>query len=48
VMLSQRFGNHGLWGAMLAFMALRAGTLALRLPGLARKSFRTQELPAEV
>ena len=39
VLLTQRFGNHGLWCAMLAFMALRAGTLALRLPALARKSF---------
>jgi MATE family multidrug resistance protein len=39
VVLTSRFGNHGLWCAMLAFMALRAITLALRLPALERKSF---------
>ena len=39
VVLTARFGNHGLWCAMLAFMALRAATLALRLPGFERKSF---------
>jgi MATE family multidrug resistance protein len=39
VVLTPRFGNHGLWCAMLAFMALRAITLALRLPGIERKSF---------
>jgi multidrug resistance protein, MATE family len=39
VVLGARFGNHGLWCAMLAFMALRAITLALRLPGVERKSF---------
>ena len=40
VVLGARFGNHGLWCAMLGFMALRAITLALRMPGVARKSFR--------
>jgi MATE family, multidrug efflux pump len=41
VVLGARFGNHGLWCAMLGFMALRAITLALRLPGIERKSFVT-------
>jgi MATE family multidrug resistance protein len=41
VVLTNRFGNHGLWCAMLAFMALRAITLAVRLPGVERKSFAT-------
>jgi MATE family multidrug resistance protein len=41
VVLGARFGNHGLWCAMLGFMALRAITLALRLPGIERKSFAT-------
>src|ERR1700761_7068752 len=31
VLLTPRFGNHGLWFALLGFMALRAGTLASRL-----------------
>jgi MATE family multidrug resistance protein len=39
IVLTARFGNHGLWCAMLAFMALRAITLALRLPAIERKSF---------
>ncbi len=39
VLLTPRFGNHGLWCAMLAFMALRAITLALRLREIERKSF---------
>ena len=39
VVLTARFGNHGLWCAMLAFMALRAITLALYLPAIERKSF---------
>jgi len=47
VVLTARFGNHGLWCAMLAFMALRATTLALRLPGIERKSFAMAEDPAE-
>lgn len=46
ILLSNRFGNHGLWAAMLAFMAIRAATLALRLPGIARKSFVAAEAPA--
>ena len=47
VVLTARFGNHGLWCAMLAFMALRAITLALRLPGIERKSFAIAEDPVE-
>ena len=47
VVLSARFGNHGLWCAMLTFMALRAGTLALRLPGIEKKVFRLIEDPVE-
>jgi MATE family multidrug resistance protein len=43
VVLKARFGNHGLWCAMLAFMALRAITLALRLQGVERKSFELAE-----
>jgi MATE family multidrug resistance protein len=43
VLLKTRFGNHGLWCAMLAFMALRAITLALRLPAVERKSFAVAE-----
>jgi multidrug resistance protein, MATE family len=37
--LTGPFGNHGLWCAMLSFMALRALTLALRLPVIEKKSF---------
>jgi multidrug resistance protein, MATE family len=47
VVLGARFGNHGLWCAMLAFMALRATTLALHLPGIERKSFAIAEDPVE-
>jgi MATE family multidrug resistance protein len=47
VVLTARFGNHGLWCAMLAFMALRAITLALHLPGVERKSFAIAEDPVE-
>ena len=47
VVLTARFGNHGLWCAMLAFMALRAITLALRLPAIERKSFTLTEDPVE-
>jgi len=36
VVLSARFGNHGLWCAMVAFMALRAITLAVQLPRIER------------
>ncbi|MFC5862949.1 MATE family efflux transporter [Acidicapsa dinghuensis] len=43
IFLSARFGNHGLWAAMLAFMALRAVTLALRLPAIERKCFSKVE-----
>jgi MATE family multidrug resistance protein len=45
VVLTAHFGNHGLWCAMLAFMALRATTLALHLPGVERKSFAIAEDP---
>jgi multidrug resistance protein, MATE family len=47
ILLTARFGNHGLWCAMLAFMALRAVTLALRLPSIERKSFALAEHPLE-
>src|SRR6204780_668756 len=47
VVLTAHFGNNGLWCAMLAFMALRATTLALRLPGIERKSFAIAEDPVE-
>jgi multidrug resistance protein, MATE family len=47
VLLSARFGNHGLWCALLAFMALRAITLALYLPGVERKSFVVVENPVQ-
>jgi MATE family multidrug resistance protein len=47
VVLTAHFGNHGLWCAMLAFMALRAITLALRLPGMERKSFAVARDPVE-
>jgi MATE family multidrug resistance protein len=45
IVLTARFGNHGLWCAMLAFMALRAITLALRLPAVERNSFVIVEDP---
>jgi MATE family multidrug resistance protein len=48
VVLTARFGNHGLWCAMLAFMALRATTLALRLPAIEGKSFSVTEDPVKV
>ena len=47
VLLSARFGNHGLWCAMLAFMALRAATLGLRLSQIEKKSFPAIETPVE-
>jgi MATE family multidrug resistance protein len=47
VLLTAHFGNHGLWCAMLAFMGLRAVTLALRLPAIERKSFSLSENPVE-
>src|SRR5580704_3908719 len=45
ILLTAHFGNHGLWCAMLAFMALRSVTLALRLPAMERKSFSLAEQP---
>jgi MATE family multidrug resistance protein len=47
VVLSARFGNHGLWAAMLAFMALRAATLGLRLPSIEKKAFALSVAPVE-
>lgn len=47
VVLTNRFGNHGLWCAMLSFMALRAITLALRLPAIERKSFPIAPQPIQ-
>jgi multidrug resistance protein, MATE family len=47
VVLGGRFGNHGLWCAMLAFMALRAITLGLRLPGIEKKAFALSVAPVE-
>jgi MATE family multidrug resistance protein len=47
VLLGSRYGNHGLWCAMLAFMALRGITLGLRLPGIEKKSFLLAEAPIE-
>jgi len=47
VLLGSRYGNHGLWCAMLAFMALRGITLGLRLPGIEKKSFSLTEAPVE-
>ncbi len=37
--LAPAFGNHGLWAAILIFLALRAVTLAAVLPALAREKF---------
>ena len=39
VWLGGRFGNDGLWCAMLGFMVLRAVTLGIRLPRVGRGSF---------
>jgi MATE family multidrug resistance protein len=39
LVLGRYFGNHGLWAAMLGFMALRAVTLYLRLPRVEAVSF---------
>jgi multidrug resistance protein, MATE family len=47
VVLTVRFGNHGLWCSMLAFMALRAITLGMRLPGIEKKAFAAVETPVE-
>src|ERR1700730_3374618 len=47
ILLTAHFGDHGLWCALLAFMALRAATLALRLPAIERKSFSIVENPVE-
>jgi MATE family multidrug resistance protein len=48
IVLGSRFGNHGLWCAMLGFMALRAITLGLRLPRVEKKAFALVETPIEV
>ena len=34
LLLTQTFGNHGLWAALWVWMLLRAGTLALYYPQL--------------
>jgi MATE family multidrug resistance protein len=47
VALGSRYGNHGLWAAMLGFMVLRAVTLSLRLPAIERKSFPLDTAPVE-
>ena len=39
ILLTARFGNHGLWAALLSFMALRAITLSLRLKNVEAKAF---------
>ena len=46
VVLTAHYGNHGLWCAMLAFMALRATMLALYLPGVERKCFARDQVEA--
>ena len=48
VVLTAHFGNHGLWCAMLAFMALRAMMLLLYLPGVERKCFADKSHPVKV
>jgi len=48
VVLEARFGDNGLWCAMLAFMVLRAVTLGLRLPDVEKKAFRANASPANV
>jgi len=47
LILGWRFGNHGLWAAMLSFMALRAITLGLRLPRIERKVFAPVDATVE-
>src|ERR1700722_12437736 len=47
VLLGARFGNHGPWCAILAFVASRPIPLALRLPGVERKSFAINQDPVE-
>src|SRR3984893_14273389 len=47
ILLTAHFGDHGLWCALLAFMALRAITLALYLPAVERKSFVAVENPVQ-
>jgi len=44
-LLGRQFGNHGLWAAMLSFMALRAITLGLRLPRIEHSAFTPVEVP---
>ncbi len=47
IVLNARFGNHGLWCAMLAFMAIRAVTLAFFLPRIEKKLFAPSETTVE-
>jgi multidrug resistance protein, MATE family len=47
IVLTARFGNHGLWCALISFMALRAITLGLRLPAIENKVFTSDALPGK-
>lgn len=38
-LLAPSFGNHALWIAFSAYLALRGGVMALQLPGVLRKKF---------
>lgn len=42
------FGNHGIWLALLGFMALRGTAQAIMLPGLARRAFAPQAEPMKM
>jgi MATE family multidrug resistance protein len=48
VVLQARFGDNGLWCAMLGFMALRAVTLGIRLPRIETKAFRPEKVALAV
>ena len=47
LVLGDRFGNQGLWAAMLAFMLLRGLTLAFGLPRIAKTSFNASHLSVD-
>ena len=38
-MLASTMGNHALWIAFTAYLALRGGVMALQLPGVLRRKF---------
>jgi MATE family multidrug resistance protein len=40
VLLTQEFGNHGLWASLIVFLLARALTLGIRYPALERSAFR--------